>query len=144
MYICIRLGLSSPTLPMMMAGMLEACMEITTDMGVTGESRRTSKPKYTTRNRKPGREETNTGEGQCLTNKGFYSKLNLGLSFSWFYFTMRIFTWGGVGCSQLRLTQRILQLIGQIAIYYVHFGILILDFFSTAAVLQMQKLQKLK
>lgn len=45
---------------MMMAGTLEACMEVTTDMGVTGDSTRTSRPKYTTRNRRPGRAETNT------------------------------------------------------------------------------------
>lgn len=47
---------------MMMAGMLEACMVVTTDMGVTGDSRRTTRPKYTTKNRIPGREEANT---QC-------------------------------------------------------------------------------
>lgn len=62
----IRLGLSSPTLPMMMAGMLEACIEVTTDMGMTGDSRRTSKAKYTNRNRRPRREETNTGADHRL------------------------------------------------------------------------------
>lgn len=57
-YTYIRLVRSLPTLPMMMAGMLEACMEVTTDMEVTGDSTRTRMPKYTTRNRRPGREET--------------------------------------------------------------------------------------
>ena len=46
------------TLPMMMAGILEACMDVTTDMGVTGDSARTRRLKYTTRNRRPGREDT--------------------------------------------------------------------------------------
>lgn len=44
---------------MMIAGMLEACMAMTTDMGVTGESSRATRPKYTPRNRTPRGEDNN-------------------------------------------------------------------------------------
>lgn len=40
-----------------MAGMLDACMVVTTDRGVTGDSSRTTREKYTARNRSPGRED---------------------------------------------------------------------------------------
>lgn len=43
---------------MMIAGMLKACMEVTTDIGVTGDRSRTSRLKYITMNRRPAREET--------------------------------------------------------------------------------------
>lgn len=42
---------------MMIAGILDACIEVTTAMGVTGDSRRTSRPKYTMTKRTPGREK---------------------------------------------------------------------------------------
>lgn len=35
----------SPTLPKIIAGMLEACMVVTTDMGVRGEMRTINRPK---------------------------------------------------------------------------------------------------
>lgn len=44
---------ASRTLPMMIAGMLDACMAMTTGIGVTGESSRATRPKYTTRNSTP-------------------------------------------------------------------------------------------
>lgn len=43
---------------MIMAGTLEACMVVTTDMGVTGDSSSNTREKYTTRNRRPGNEDT--------------------------------------------------------------------------------------
>lgn len=43
---------------MMIAGMLKACKEVTTDIGVTGDSSRTSRIKYITMNRRPAREAT--------------------------------------------------------------------------------------
>lgn len=36
-----------------MVGMLEACMEVTTETGMTGDRRRPSRPKYTTKRNKP-------------------------------------------------------------------------------------------
>lgn len=46
---------SSPTLLTAIVGMLEACMKVTTEIGVTGDRRRPNRPKYTTRSKKPAR-----------------------------------------------------------------------------------------
>lgn len=46
------------TRPMMMAGMLKACMEVTAAMGVTGDSRSSSRLKYSSTNRTPAEQQS--------------------------------------------------------------------------------------
>lgn len=48
-----RARVPRPTLLIIMVGMLEACMEVTTETGMTGDRRRPSRPKYTTKRKKP-------------------------------------------------------------------------------------------